>query len=133
MTAETLVPLDVPPPSMGAPLPMLVASDSLMSFAYFVDRAGSAERDLIAVVRPWNYLVHTFGAPDENGILGHRPFEIGMQAILDADAPAAEVLNSQWIVDLERMHRVQQRHGPVASATPFGLGRRHFVFPFHDS
>ena len=128
MTTESLLLLVVPEPSMSAPLPTIIATDNRMAFAYFVERSPIDAPDAIAIIRPQNCSIHKFGAPNEEGILGHHLFP-EMQAIWDTDAfCGAEVRNSQWIAELERMNQARPLHTPSSSPA-----RRHFIFAFHDS
>jgi len=113
MTRETLVPLDVRQCSIGAPLPVVVATDYEMAFAYNVEVVdpewdGSTIRlveldspEPAAIIWARGCRIHTFGAPNEEAIAGHRLAQAGLEAFA-----AFEVRNSSWITDLERANRV---------------------------
>ena len=126
----------VPLPSVGAPLPVVLATDSHLLLAYLVevhdpawdgtevrgvDHATDGEpAALIEFVAP---SAHFFGPPNDEAIAGHPLAARGL-----VSGVPARVGDSSWIRGLERMNRVHPRHQPERYAR-----LQHFIFPFHDS
>ena len=127
---------DVPQSSVGAPLPIVLASEHDIALAYLVeDRPADwdgrtvrvvdyATRDvpiaLVEFVRP---RAHLFGPPNDEAFTGHPLAARGLHPY-----GAFEVHASSWVRALERMNRVHPRHDPTRFER-----LRHFVFAFHDS
>jgi hypothetical protein len=127
---------DVPPSSLGAPLPLVLADDSRLVLAYIVHEPDPAwdgtwteivspesPDALIALVAFPVYYASSFGPPNDDALSGHPLYPRGLRPY-----GAYEVLRSTWIRRLERMNAVHPQHRPERYAS-----RRHFVFTFHDS
>lgn len=126
---------DLPQSSVGAPCPVIVASEHELVVAYFVEVAdpdwdgtsvrvvtGDAEEAAARVefVRP---LAHFFGPPNDEAFSGHPLAGRGLHPY-----GAFEIIGSSWVRSLERMNRVHRQHRPEHFAS-----YRHFVLAFHDS
>jgi hypothetical protein len=68
--------------------------------------------------------IHTFGPPNDEAFSGHRLASKGLRPY-----GAFEILNSQWIRQLEKVNSVHPRHDPIR----YMEGKRHFILTFHDS
>ena len=125
----------VPPPSAGAPMPVVFADERRVLLAYLVqyrelwqdtgvpltDAEPSAEPAALAeFVLP---RAHLFGSPNDEALHGHPLYRRGLRQY-----SAYEVRRSSWVRSLEQMHRVHSSHSPERSAR-----LRHYVFTFHDS
>lgn len=135
-TAETLLPIEVPPSSAGAPLPHIFADEGSLLIAYLANvpdpsfdgtnpRSVSATtgNQSVAILTADTYLALQFGPPNDEAISGHRLYGLGLQPY-----SAFEVLNSSWIGSLEKANRVHSSHTPGLFS-----GYRHFILTFHDS
>ena len=126
---------DLPQSSVGAPLPVIVASEEQLAVAYFLEVAdpdcdgtsvrvvtGEAE-DAAARVEFVRPLAHFFGPPNDEAFSGHPLAGRGLHPY-----GAFEVIGSSWVRSLERMNRVHPQHRPEHFAS-----YHHFVLAFHDS
>ena len=109
---------DVPSPDVGAPSPMVVASEHQLDLVYF-----ASKDDLVASIRFDGVYVHMFGSPNDESLSGHPLSSRGL-----ASYKAWEVHHSSWLRSLEAMNSAHARHNRESFA-----GFRHFVFIFHDS
>ncbi len=134
--AETLLPIEVPPSSAGAPLPHVFADEGRLVVAYIANAPdpsfdGTNPRSVssvtgnqsVAVLTADPYLAFQFGPPNDEAISGHRLYPLGLRA-----HEAFEVRNSSWIASLEKANRVHSSHTPELF-----LDYRHFIVAFHDS
>jgi hypothetical protein len=127
---------DLPQSSIGAPLPVVVASEHRAAVVYYVDqtppdwdgadvRLVTAESD-----EPWAIVVfesayaHMFGPPNDEAFNGHPLYSRGLQPY-----GGFVVQSSSWIRQLERMNSVHPSH----QRTRFMKDRIHFILTFHDS
>jgi hypothetical protein len=134
---ETLTELrDLPQSSVGAPCPLLYATEQDLFVTYFLENRdeqwdgttiriitpGSTDEPSI-IVRFHGVFLHTFGSPGDEALHGHRLYTLGLQ-------PYAyfEVLGSSWLDELERRNRVHSRHDKELYSSV-----RHFIFTFHDT
>jgi hypothetical protein len=135
-TAETLLPIDMPPSSAGAPLPHVFADEGKLLVAYIVNTPapsfdGTKPRSVspvtgsqsVAMLTVDPYLAFQFGPPNDEAISGHRLYEMGLRPY-----GSFEVLNSSWIASLEKANRVHSSHTPELFSD-----YRHFILTFHDS
>jgi hypothetical protein len=117
---------ELPEADVGAPLPVVAATEGDVLVAYYAGVALQDEledEDAVVVVRFTGSFASMFGPPNEEAIEGHplapaglRPFEF------------VEVNGSPWVARLEEMNRVHPYH----SREPFDA-LRHFILPFHDT
>ncbi|MCA0046655.1 hypothetical protein LB577_06760 [Mesorhizobium sp. B283B1A] len=134
--AETLLPIEVPPSSPGAPLPHVFADESRLLVAYIANAPdtsfdGTNPRSVspatvnqhVVVLTADPYLAFQFGPPNDETIGGHRLYALGLRPY-----EAFEVLNSAWIASLEKTNRVHPSHTPELFSN-----YRHFILTFHDS
>ena len=125
----------LPRPDAGAPLPSIVTDDSHLLLAYIVASpkpnwngvpqgvtTDSADEQ-IAIVRFQTPRSHSFGAPNDETLHGHRLSQRGLKHYA-----WFEVLSSSWIQELERMNSVHPRHRPEVFRA-----YHHYVATFHDS
>ena len=128
---------EVPCPNIGAPLPVVVASDNQVLLAYIefqplpkdwdgtsceIVTHHSKEKQIVLVefLRP---RAHFFGPPSDEILSGHPLADRGLKPY-----SVFEVTNSSWLRAIIRMDSVHPRHDPKSFT-----GLRHFVFVFHDS
>ena len=134
--AETLLPIEVPQSSAGAPLPHVFADERRLLVAYIVNIPdpsfdGTNPRSVspvtgnqsVAFLTADPYLAFQFGPPNDEAISGHRLYALGLRSY-----GSFEVLNSSWIASLERANRVHSSHKPEMFSD-----YRHFILTFHDS
>ncbi|RJT41810.1 hypothetical protein D3227_03675 [Mesorhizobium waimense] len=133
---ETLLPIEVPPSSAGAPSPHIFADEGSLLIAHLAnvpDRSfdGTNPRSVSATTRNQTvailtvdpYLALQFGPPNDEAISGHRLYVLGLRPY-----SVFEVLNSSWISSLEKANRVHSSHTPDLFSD-----YRHFILTFHDS
>ncbi|WP_208866592.1 hypothetical protein [Mesorhizobium sanjuanii] len=134
--AETLMPIEVPLSSAGAPLPHIFADEGRLLVAYLVNipepsfdgtnpRSASPAtgNQSVAILTAEPYLALQFGPPNDEAISGHRLYGLGLRPYA-----AFEVLDSSWIASFEKANRVHASHTPELFST-----YRHFILTFHDS
>ncbi len=135
---DTVIELgDVPQSSVGAPLPVVLASEHEVLLTYYLqetpaDWDGTRPRSIgpdsedepVALVRFERCTAHLFGPPNDEAFDGHPLYERGLEPY-----GVYEVRDSSWIRKLERMNAVHPRH----KKEWFMEDKRHFVFAFHDS
>jgi len=134
--SESLLPIDLPPSSAGAPLPHVFADEGRLLIAYVVNvpdpafdgrnpRSVSATtgRQSVAILTADPYLAVQFGPPNDEAIGGHRLHQLGLEPY-----SAFEVRNSSWTATLEKANRVHPSHMPELFSD-----YRHVILTFHDS
>jgi len=127
---------DVPQSDVGAPCPLVLASEGKLIVVYFVSnpREGwdgtkvtvvdpNASAEPAAIVRFSQVTASMFGPPNDEAFSGHPLASRGLHPY-----GAFEVFDSSWVRRLERMNSVHPHHRPGSYANP-----RHFVLAFHDS
>jgi hypothetical protein len=127
---------DVPQSSIGAPCPMILAGESYLFLAFFLQDTpagwdGSAVRvvgedtsgEPVALVTFTDLYAHLFGPPNDEAFSGHPLASRGLRPY-----SVFEVRDSSWIRTLERMNSVHPYHRAERFAE-----LRHFIFAFHDS
>jgi hypothetical protein len=127
---------DTPQSSVGAPCPMILATEHSLFLAYYLqntppDWDGTTVTlideqtvgEPVALVKFTQVRAHMFGPPNDEAFGGHplaprglRPYSVN------------EVRDSSWIRRLERMNAVHPYHKPEHFSH-----LRHFVFAFHDT
>ena len=125
-----------PQSSVGAPAPVVIASEHALFVAFYLERRDpnwdgttckvvtpDTSDEPVAVVRFSRAKVHYFGPPNDEAFSGHPLSERGLRPY-----GAFEVLSSSWIRALERMNSVHPYHRPEHFAEC-----RHFILTFHDS
>ena len=135
VTAEALLPIDLPPSSPGAPLPHVFADEERLLIAYIVNVpdpsfdgtnprsvSPTAKGQSVAIIAV-DHVAFQFGPPNDEALGGHRLYALGLEHY-----SAFEVLNSSWIASLEQANRVHPRHTPELFS-----GCRHVILTFHDS
>jgi hypothetical protein len=127
---------DLPQSDVGAPYPLVLASEGKAIVVYFVSNppAGwdgstvtlvgpGTPGEPAAIIRLSPVEASLFGPPNDEAFDGHPLASRGLHPY-----GAFEVLDSSWVRRLERMNAVHPRHRPERYAT-----LRHFVLAFHDS
>lgn len=135
--SEKVVTLDdFPQSEAGAPCPALIATEGDLVIAFHRATPELWDRPLeeridwqvagesCAIVRFAHTTIHTFGPPNDEAFSGHRLAKKGLEPY-----GAFEVLNSEWIEQLEKMNSVH----PMHTREWFMKGKRHFILTFHDS
>lgn len=127
---------DVPRSDVGAPCPIVLASEGTLTVVYFVsDPPEGWDGQTVTVLGPdtpgepaaivrfsWAR-ASMFGPPNDEAFSGHPLASRGLRPY-----GAFEVLDSSWVRRLERMNAVHPQHRPESYAD-----LRHFVLAFHDS
>ncbi|MDX9856166.1 MAG: hypothetical protein RBT76_00070 [candidate division Zixibacteria bacterium] len=127
----------VPQSSVGAPEPVVLASEHSLLLAYSLEHESDvkaadnvllleshAEGPPVALVTFVRPSAHLFGPPNDEAFAGHPLSERGLERY-----GVFEVHRSSWIRQLERMNAVHPKHDKKW----FMEGKRHFIFTFHDS
>ncbi len=127
-----------PQSSVGAPCPMLLAGEHVLSLAFYLEESRLAppwsdtwirpeesgdSDDLCAVVTFSRPYAHMFGPPNDEAFSGHPLAARGLKPY-----SVFEVENSSWVHSLERMNSVHPYHRPER----FVL-LKHFIYSFYDS
>jgi hypothetical protein len=110
---------EVPQPSPGAPVPLIVADDVGLLLLYEVAPDGAE----LVVLKFTRACAHSFGLPNDEALAGHPLAKRGLRPY-----SIFEVIDSSWVRALERMNRVH----PLHCADRFRR-LRHLVFTFHDN
>jgi hypothetical protein len=133
---DRVVPLtDVPQSSIGAPLPIVLASEYATLLAYYTESShpswngtnprcvsAATTEDPVAIVDFVGTTAHYFGPPNDEAFSGHPLASRGL-----SPCGAFEVLDSSWIRLLIEMNSVHSHHSPKLFEY-----LRHFIFTFHD-
>ncbi|MGH7951276.1 MAG: hypothetical protein ACREFE_05080 [Limisphaerales bacterium] len=127
---------DAPRSSVGAPCPMILAGESYIYLAFFLQDTpagwdGTTVRvvgedtvgEPVALVTFKHPSAHFFGPPNDEAFSGHPLASRGLRPYR-----VFEVHHSSWIRTLERMNSVHPHHNPEMFAD-----LRHFIFAFHDT
>jgi hypothetical protein len=120
---------DVPLPSPGAPVPIVLASESTLVVSYITAGAStgqaalpSADEAAAIVVFRQCYASH-FGPPNDEAFASHPLADRGLRPY-----GTFEVESSSWLRGLEMRNRGHPRHDPRLFEQ-----LRHWVWTFHDS
>ncbi|MBK9218917.1 MAG: hypothetical protein IPL70_11150 [Uliginosibacterium sp.] len=100
---------------VGAPSPMILASEHIVRLAYYT---GDGQ---VAVVIFDHCFEYRMGMPDENGVSRHPLGLLGL-----SEYEAHQVDDSSWLRTLEDRYRV------ISDYTRDGRRYEHYVFMFHD-
>lgn len=127
---------DIPQSDVGAPCPLVLASEGALVVAYHVPNAplgwdGTSVRivgpdtadEPAALVRFSGVSASIFGPPNDEAFSGHPLADRGLHPY-----GAFEIAGSSWVRQLERMNSVHPHHRPEHFASC-----RHIVLAFHDS
>jgi hypothetical protein len=127
---------DVPQSEVGAPCPLVLASEGKLIVAYFVSHPAQGwdgrtatvvgpdtPGKPAAIIRFSMVKASMFGPPNDEAFSGHPLASRGLRPY-----GAFEVFDSSWVRRLERMNTVHPQHRPGSYAN-----LRHFVLTFHDS
>jgi hypothetical protein len=127
---------DLPQSSVGAPLPMVCATEGALVVAYLVEQFNAAwdgtwvrsvdaqtPGEQVAVVQFRRPYAHQFGPPNDEAFMGHPLAARGLHPY-----GAFEVRDSSWVREFERRNRVHAYHSPERF-----WRLRHFILAFHDS
>jgi hypothetical protein len=133
---DRVIELDLPQSSVGAPLPIVLADDSTLVVAYFLQEdadpgwdgrtvriVSHEDVEPAAIVRFDLFERFSFGQPSDDMIFAgvHPLSERGLGAY-----GAFEVLESSW---LRQIAAAGDRDGEERDMTSY----RHFIFAFHDN
>ena len=135
---ETLVKLkDFPQSSIGAPCPIVLASENSVVVLFYVEEAPKSmlstsidvqdienQNELLAIVTLQHCTIHLFGSPNDETISGHRLYKQGLMSY-----SAFQLEQSTWITDLERKNSVHSHH----NREQYLADKKHYIFTFHDS
>ena len=127
---------DVPQSSVGAPCPVLFATEHDLHLAYYLQNTPSDWDGLsvrvmdestggepVAVVTFKHFYSHMFGPPNDEAFSGHPLAARGLRPY-----SVSEVQHSSWIRLLDRMNSVHPCHRPDSFSH-----YKHFIFAFHDT
>lgn len=127
---------EFPQSSVGAPIPVIIASESKVSVAFYLNNVpedwdGSEVKirdsdsvEPVAIVTFERCYAHYSGAPNDEAFSGHPLASRGL-----GPYGSYEILDSSWIRTLESMNSVHPYH----DKKEFMENMRHFVLSFHDS
>jgi hypothetical protein len=128
---------NVPQPSVGAPNPVVLASEYEVLLAYYLQHTpegwdGKTPRSVgldskdepVALIKLRQCYAHIFGPPNDEAFHGHPLYKRGLRPYA-----VFEVENSSWLRSLEKMNSVHPYHNREG----FLRDKKHFVFAFHDS
>jgi hypothetical protein len=118
---DRVVPLDLPTPDTGDPLPIVLSKDGAVILSYM---SYVAKKDMNVIVSFPLCLAHYFGPPNDEAFEGHPLAKRGLKPY-----GVYQVLDSSWIRQLERRNAVHSRHDKARFLATW----KHFVFAFHDS
>jgi hypothetical protein len=122
--AERVIPLELGVewgPNVGGAV-LMVHEDGAAELALHAHPNDTDQRPVRLVWR--GCVAAMMQPPNDEAISGHRLYAKGLSDLVWA----GEVLNSQWITDLERQNRVHPRHDPAV----FVAGLRHFILPLKE-
>jgi hypothetical protein len=139
-SAERVAPLDLGLQwDVGAPLPHLLQSEHRTFLAFYLSDPPGWDGTFVEIVNPTSPSPEplgviewlrcngaVLGGPNDEAYHGHRLWSGGLAEV--GAYRAAEVANSRWIMDLEKVNRVHPNHRPEAFSS-----LRHFILGFHDS
>jgi hypothetical protein len=129
------------PWDVGAPRPLVLASESTVCLIYLInepDPAGDGTYDLkdvkvmdprsgdsrpLALVQFLGCRVFQFGGPNDEVMNGHPLYGKGLSPY-----GAHRVANSRWLAEQQRINSVHWQYDPSS-----WLGTYHYVLLFHDS
>ena len=127
---------DVPQSSVGAPCPMVVASEHFLALIYFLQEReatwdGTTVRVIdpnssgipVAVLKFFRPMAHTLGPPNDEAISGHPLYKKGLRPY-----SALLVNNSSWIDFYCKINSAHPHHNAKSFAA-----KRHYIMAFHDS
>ena len=127
---------NVPPSSIGAPLPIALSDEHRILLGYIVedqssDWDGSDVRvvgpdtpgESLALVEFNSYSTFMFGAPNDEAFSWHPLAKRGLHPYT-----AFRIEDSSWVRQLEHMNSVHPYHKPERFER-----LKHFIFAFHDS
>lgn len=134
---DEVIPLkDAPQCSVGAPCPIVFATEHALYLAYFIENVPpnwnattvrivdeNTNDEPVALVSFTGPRAHMFGPPNDEAFSGHPLASRGLRPY-----SVSEIRNSSWLRRLERMNAVHPYHRPELFSD-----YRHFVFAFHDT
>lgn len=126
----------IPPSSIGAPAPMILADEHKLVVVYYTQSEASIYEtgparltdpnetaDEVALVTFHQCYAKMFGPPNEEAFHGHPLSQRGLEPF-----GSYEIKCSSWIRELSEMNSVHPHHRPE-----FFEKLRHFILSFHDS
>jgi len=135
---EAAIPYEWNPPwDTGAPLPHIVASDTVTLFLYYVSTPdpdwdgtyvnvidpSEPEAMSLAIVEVQRCYAHRFGAPNDEVFHGHPLAQRGLDSY-----GAYTVENSHWLRDLQAINSVHTQY-----RSDHWKSHKHFFLAFHDN
>ncbi len=132
---DVVVPLEgVPRSSVGAPEPLLIADESCVVLAYYLEDNSCPWTRIPRIISPidsdeplaivrFDGHKHMFGPPNDEAFSGHPLASRGRKPY-----GAFRIEDSSWIRKLERMNSVHPSHCPEKN-----WRLQHLAFTFHDS
>ncbi|MFI2743633.1 hypothetical protein ACG2LH_12900 [Zhouia sp. PK063] len=127
---------EFPQSSIGAPIPIVLASEHKVAVAYYLNDVpvdwdgltirmiGTDSNEPVAIVVFDICYAHYFGPPNDEAFSGHPLSNRGLKPYT-----SFEILNSSWIRKMESRNSIHPYHDMES----FMKGKRHFVLAFHDS
>ena len=127
---------DIPQSSVGAPCPLIYATEFDLFVTYFLNDFDpewngtsvkvvgvNTQDESSIIVRFKHVLAHYFGMPNDEAITGHPLAEVGLE-------PYSYYLvkNSSWLEKHEKMNQVHPYH-----KKEHYQDYKHFIFTFHDT
>lgn len=127
---------EFPQSSIGAPIPIVVASEHKVAVAYYLNDVpddwdgstvrmiGTDSKEPVAIVVFEICYAHYFGPPNDEAFSSHPLENRGLEPYANF-----EVVNSSWIRKMELRNSVHPYHNKKR----FMEGKKHFILAFHDS
>ena len=106
-------------PDIGAPSPIVLADECNVYLLFYVSERNTG----VALISFLNYASYKFGMPNDEAIEGHPYYPFGLLPY-----KFFEVKNSDWIIQLEQINSVHERHNKQQFKK-----YKHYIFFFHDS
>ncbi|MDQ6479990.1 hypothetical protein [Dyadobacter sp. LHD-138] len=116
----------------GAPLPMIVSTDTELFITFYSDQEiksfypnalNPVYSTGVVVLKFKHYLKYTFGIPGNETIEGHPYFKLGMKLF-----KFYELTNSDLVAHLEKIEKSHQYYNPNK-----WKDYKHYILTFHDN
>jgi hypothetical protein len=120
----------------GAPVPVVLSNEYKLTLLYYYHKVptdtalydmpverNNAEDKGIAVLHFKNHLIYKFGYPNAEVLQSHAYYKFGLESY-----EIYEVIESEWLLEIERMNKVHPFHNPVRYKM-----YKHYIITFEDS
>ncbi|HMQ10218.1 MAG TPA: hypothetical protein PKB05_02820 [Oligoflexia bacterium] len=130
---------DIPKPNPGAPIPWILSNDSDLYLSFYTSektfesyqnissnnlKVTNYEKDCVVTVVFKSFCKYMVGLPNDEVLSSHALYNKGLDSLYNA-----EVINSSWIVELEKMNSVHPSH----NREWFLKDLKHFIITFKNN